>query len=85
MEKVYPVYSVADRLAPLCLAQFEGSSVTAEPLEFKLSFKSVKPGHSDSVLDQVNEYLTYPGSYFNVPQTPVIPRGSSSRRTKLPV
>lgn len=44
------------------------------------SFKSVKPRHSDSVLDQVNKYLTYPESYFNVAQTPVIPRGSSSRR-----
>lgn len=37
MEKVYPVYSEADRLAPLCLAQLEDSSVIAELLEFKLS------------------------------------------------
>lgn len=46
-------------------------------------WKSMKSGHSGSVLAQVNKYLTYPGLCFDVPQTPVIPRGSSSRRAEL--
>lgn len=80
--KRFILFTLLQADSPLCvllslrlLSHCRASGVSAVIIH--PSFNSVKPGHSDWVLDQVNKYLTYAGLYFNVPQMPVIPRGSS--------
>lgn len=75
MEKVLPV-NVLQTDSSLGVLLSLRTLRHCRALEFEChpipSLKSVKPGHSGSLLDQANKYLTCPGLCFHVAQMPVI-------------